>query len=97
MRVDLQSNVVTILPAPGGFDPAVVPPRVREVGFDPGEMRLAARGAFVRADGRTLFRIEGGERTYPVAGKAPAAGPARLVARVAYEEPPLRLVPSEDR
>ena len=82
--MDLQTNVVTIEPTSGAeLDLAAIPRRVRDSGFTPGEMRLAARGEVHRRGDAARFQITPGGRSYPLAGAVPE-GQRRIEASVRH-------------
>ena len=87
--------MVTIEPEPGReLDLAAVPRRVRESGFTPAEMRLAAWGEVRRNGGETRFIIAPWERAYPLTS-ALQDGRARIETRVQYSEAGAALVAEE--
>jgi hypothetical protein len=91
--VDLQGNVVTVRSG-SEIDIGAIPRRVHESGFEPGEMRLSARGTVEPGESGPVLRIAGWRRAYPVAGALPE-GPAHADARVLYATGGVRLVPIE--
>lgn len=83
VRVDLQTNLVTLAPDPRvELDLAAIPAVIRSAGFTPADMRLVARGAFGARDGAPVFRIRGWSTDLPVRGPVPAAGEAGAEVRL---------------
>ncbi len=89
--VDVQDNVVTIVPSARiAPDLAAIPAAVRDAGFRPGRMWLRAEGATTALpDDTPGFRIAGWPAPLPLAG--PAAAAAELQAEVLWRDGPLRL------
>lgn len=85
IRIDLQTNVVTITPdGRREYDLRRFPQAIRDSGFKPGAMRIRARGD-VDSGGR--FRIAGWRRWLDVAapGRLEEGQGVRIVARVDWE------------
>lgn len=60
VRVDLQANLVHIVPASSlSFDLRTIPYAIRDAGFKPGEMVILARGRVERGARTSHFRIDG--------------------------------------
>ena len=101
VRVELQTNLVTITPEPDvELDLAAIPKAIRRAGFTPADMELVARGEFGERGGEPTFRIRGW--TTPLRARAdaePPSGEIRLRARVEIEgtEPVLVPLPGAPR
>jgi hypothetical protein len=93
IRVDLQSNLVTITPAPDvELALAAIPAAIRAAGFTPADMRIVARGTLSAREGGVVFRIRGWRAELPVRGELGSGGAGRpdeeveLRARVLFED-----------
>jgi hypothetical protein len=73
-----------------------IPRAIRGAGFQPGEMRLRARGQVERTGSAWRFCIAGWRRCFGIAGQPPPEGGASIEAVVDYSgaEPVLREVSS---
>jgi hypothetical protein len=72
LRIDLQSNRVTITPAPRRLlDLAAVPEAIRRAGFRPEGLRIVARGTMEREGVRVSFRIAAWPEAYALEDPPP--------------------------
>lgn len=86
IRIDLQTNLVTITPEKREeLALEEVPRAVKRAGFVPAQMHLQARGSYLTAGNGVSFRIRGWKRALNVRGVASSvAGEIVLQAVVDY-------------
>ncbi len=94
IKIDLQTNMVTITPSPlAMLDLSAVPRAIDRAGFRPGRMKLRGHGTLEERDGALLFRLRNWPETYPWAGTKDFPPEGLLTARVDYSNTPPTLRP----
>ncbi len=98
VRIDLQSNRVTITPVPGtAVDLTSIPKAIERTGFVPGDMYIVAQGRVIVDNGSPRFRIKHWNRPFPIDGPAPGDGWITFTATVQFQKnPPVLSKRSQD-